>query len=220
MPWTNRPQRPVILACGDSITQGTGSTDLTGWRPAVDDAFRARVGVSLDWRGYTLCTGTRYGYMCGGAGRETGEVLAAMQVQVPAIRPTLVVLFVGTNDAQHRAAGTGTPPTEAQSGVNLGLMLTEAQNVGAAVVVVTSLPPSTDAAKDAALVSQNAVFASTVAGHAWAAHCATVNARTAITSIPSWQTAALDADGVHPNDTGYAALATVLTSGIQTAWGS
>lgn len=205
-----------VMKAGDSITYATGSALTNGWRLAFTQtltALRPVMPVGSD-----RTASTAFGdLMTGGTGQETDEILAKLNVDVPLYRPDILVIVAGTNDANHRTAPSGTPPTQAESVANISAMLTLAQTYGAKVVLGCPLTPNTVSAYDTAVQAQDAAVLAMVAAHPWylAGGVALADLRTAIQSVPSWASAAMD-DPTHPNDTGYAPMAVALAAAATT----
>lgn len=201
-----------VLKAGDSITYATGSTSTDGWRLVFTQALTALRPVMALGGSATASTAS-YDVMSGGTGYETDEILAALQVDVPRFRPQIIVIVAGTNDANHRTAPSGTPPTQAQTVTNISDMLTLAETYGAKVVFGCPLTPNTVGAYDTAVQAQDAAVLAMVAAHPWyiAGNVALADLRAAILSVPSWSSAAMF-DATHPNDTGYAPMATSLAA--------
>lgn len=216
---TMAPSR-TILKAGDSLTDGFGSTTGSGWRAAVMASVPRWLEVGLVPLGGSATSGGGatgwQDYMSGVSGADTPVILAALTKDVPTFKPDVVTIYAGTNDSNHRVSGFGTPPTLAETVANIGAMITLCQNDFAEVVLVCPLSPNVDPVYDAAIQVQDTAVLAMVATHPWAAHIQLVDARTAITNIASWQVTAM-ADDTHPNDTGYAALATVISSGVVAA---
>lgn len=219
--WTSTPPTPAaVLKAGDSITLGQGSTSGDGWRAQVMASVVLPLGYGLIPLGSSATTGGGASgwqdYMTGGSGRETPAILTALQTDAPKFLPKIVTIFAGTNDSNHRVSGFGTPPTLAETVANLSLMIDACAAVGSRVVFVCPLPPNVDPVYDAAIQVQDTAVLAMINAHAYQGKVTRVDARAAILSVPSWQVAAMS-DDTHPNDTGYAALATVISAGVVAA---
>lgn len=210
-----------MLKAGDSLTYGVGSATKDGWRASTMASVVSPLGYGLVPLGSAAtASGGAAGiqdYMTGGSGQETDEILAALQADVPLWRPGCVTIFAGTNDSNHRVSGFGAPPTLEQTVANLSLMIDACATVGAKVVFVCPLPPNVLTTYDDALQVQDAAVLAMIAAHAYQGSVTLVDARAPILAVPSWQVAAM-ADDTHPNDTGYAAIATAMTTGIVAAF--
>jgi lysophospholipase L1-like esterase len=214
--WSTTPRPLRVIKAGDSITYATGSALTNGWRLSFTQALVA--GRAVMAVGSDRTASTAFGdLMTGGTGQETDEILALLTVDIPLYRPDLVVIIAGTNDSNHRTAPSGTPPTQAQSVANISSMLDLAQTYGAKVVLGCPLTPNTVGAYDTAIQAQDAAILAMIAAHPWylAGYVALADLRAAIQSVPSWATAAMD-DATHPNDTGYAPMATALSTAALT----
>lgn len=207
--WTSAPSPVRRVQAGDSITYGLGSTSGDGWRVEADRLILTGTGRGVLALGASSTGSTStFDRMSGGSGQETDEILAALQVDVPAYRPHLVRIMAGTNDSNHRQGNSGTPPTLQQSVANISSMLDLCRTYAAEVVLVCPLPPNVDANFDAAIQSQDAAILAMVAAHPYAAHVHLVNARAAITADAGW--AAAYPDNTHPGDSAHAALAAAI----------
>jgi acyl-CoA thioesterase-1 len=106
--------RPIILAFGDSLTEGHGLP--------LGSAYPAMLQAELDRRGY------KYQVINAGVGGDTtGQGLARLSQAVD-LHPEIVILELGGNDGLR-----GTPITSMQS--NLEEMIVAFQNGGAKVVL-------------------------------------------------------------------------------------
>lgn len=150
--------------------------------------------------------------MCGGSGQETDDILTAASTWLPRYAPSGVFIWAGTNDAQRRASGSGSPPTRAQTVANLSSLIDLAQAAAAPVVIVTQLQPNLTPAKDAEFIAQDADVVAMVAAHPWTAQCTTLDLRTPTLAVPGWSS--MYFDDTHYNDAGYAFVAPLIHAAL------
>lgn len=205
-----RDWTPVdVLMAGDSITVGIGSTSGRGMRPHLREAFEA---ADVEHGARTLRFVGSVNDACmdhfGVSGRPIPTLRDAIAAEVAAKSPAMLSLLIGTNDARNNGVTydeTATPAAYAD-------LLANAYAADPALpVVVCTLPPMAD---------------STANGNA--AHLTNELTRTGgivetaqdggqsitVCDLRSAITIAHLADGVHPNDAGYALLA----ASLETAW--
>jgi lysophospholipase L1-like esterase len=178
--WAARAEqdRQAVVFLGDSITQGWGD-DFSGWFPGMKIANR---GISGD---------------------TSRGVLIRLQEDVLALRPKAVVLLIGTNDLEEKAA----PETVAG---NLKLILAAlARHDAAMPIVLCQVFPSAETkARPAAQIKKiNQLYAAAVKGNAQ------------VTLLETWPLFA-DPKGdanpaefpdlLHPNQAGYGKWAAAL----------
>jgi lysophospholipase L1-like esterase len=97
-PLTPVPERPRIMALGDSITYGIGSTSRTGYRTALGARLTA-AGVQYDLVG-SQHSGSGAGDLDheGHPGWRVDQVADRVDGWLAAARPDVVLLDIGTND--------------------------------------------------------------------------------------------------------------------------
>ncbi|MFE2911258.1 SGNH/GDSL hydrolase family protein [Kitasatospora indigofera] len=178
-----------ILAAGDSITVGTGSTDGTGYRGWLPSIL-ARQGVT-----------PRFTVVAEG-GRTMREMTPAILAALPTAKPSIVILAFGTNDA----AQPDLTDWAGRCGTLVDQILASDPKVRV-VVVRPALSRATWLANGEATVDAavDQVVASRRAGGR------VVSAD--LTAVP----ARMLSDGVHPFDSGYLLMAEVLAAAI-TPW--
>jgi lysophospholipase L1-like esterase len=178
--WAARVEkdRGAVVLLGDSITQGWGE-DFSGWFPGMKIANR---GISGD---------------------TSRGVLIRLKEDVLALRPQAVVLLIGTNDLEEKAA----PETIA---ANLKLILAELarQDAKMPVVLCQVFPSSASKSRPADQIRKlNQLYAGAVKGNPQ------------VTLVETWPLFA-DPQGdaipgqfpdlLHPNSAGYARWAAAL----------
>lgn len=207
--------RRNVIFCGDSITDGVGGL-------AGGGGFRGQVLGSRSYNGMPWNTGgsaitgvfgaNRY---CGGSGQTIAQIDANLIIDGVQWQYDTIVAHVGTNDATQR--NTGGVPTLATSQANLTTFLDRirAQQPTARVFFALIIP-NTNAGADALIVAQNAAFAAQIAARADAGFITTVDMYTAFTANPAWATAWMS-DATHPNQQGYATMATTWITALAAA---
>jgi lysophospholipase L1-like esterase len=167
-----------IVAIGDSITAGYGCS--SSW-PGILSAI---IGQGVSNQGV------------GGIATAQGVALTAQVVS--GMRPSTVMILLGTNDVN----GGGNTSAAAN---NIASMIYIARSAGARVIVGT-IPPFVGpvAGKNASVVSLN----SKIVGVAAASGAAVADVYGAFGNNPSL----MQSDGFHPNDSGQQVIASVFGS--------
>jgi acyl-CoA thioesterase I len=191
--------RPVsIIALGSSSTEGAGASAPDRTYPA---RLAAQIRVSLPEAHVTVANR-------GVGGQLADAVLARLDTDVLAVRPTLVIWQVGTNEALR-----GMDPAQFDALLDEGLRRIAA--VGSDIVLMDyqlapRMPPEDKAGVYDEIIGKEA-----------RAHGVSLFSRTAL--MRSWQAADPNAndmigpDGLHHSDRGYACLAASLDSAIVAA---
>lgn len=205
--------RLIVMPIGDSITVGTNSTTLGGYRHKIFEG-RAYQGLPYVSRGTTEAGSIGENRICGQSGERTDEVLARLQTDAHTFAPNVALYHCGTNDCTQRNSGVAPPPTEAQSVqyVMDALDLLRAANAKM-YVLVALIVPNQNAGADAQVTSYNAALKTAIelrADYA-AGFVVEVDMNAAFRANPSWATDYMG-DTTHPNAAGYAVMAT--------AWGN
>ena len=183
-----------VMPLGDSITEGYLSSDGTGYRGPLNTALADRHPV---WLGsLTDPTGLRHE---GHSGWTADELAAQARGWVSAgVRPRYVLLMAGTNDINRGqdAAGAFSDLQHLVAEVHAG--------APTAVVIVAKIPtiPERDATVQA--------FNATIAGLATTGAPGGTRVVDMYTAVP----AAMLADGLHPTNAGYAAMAQVWAAAL------
>jgi lysophospholipase L1-like esterase len=185
--WAKRVEadRGSVVFLGDSITQGWGD-DFGGAFPGMKVANR---GISGD---------------------TTRGVLIRLKEDVLSLKPTAIVLLIGTNDLEE-----GADPEMIVSNLKLILAELKAHDAKMPVILCQVFPSSTSKKRPAAKIKQvNELYAAAVKGDAQ------------VTVMETWRLFA-DADGnarkaefpdlLHPNKTGYGMWASAIRPILATA---
>jgi lysophospholipase L1-like esterase len=175
-----------------SITYGQGSSQRNGYR---DDLYRLleRDGNVVNMVGNNPAVGSTFKDKDteGWKGFTIDQVAGKMRASMPKNRPNIVTLLVGTNDMWKRVDLPNAP-------ARLGKLIDGVLNFPPlTMVIVSSLPPNSDAKMQARINSYNAALPGVVQKRAKAgkwvlfADCGkTVKVSDLV-------------DGTHPNDAGY-----------------
>lgn len=98
---------PKILAAGDSITFGSGSTDGGGWRTLLD-ARLADAGMTRQWVGPTVAAGLAH---YGNSGWTISQMNAGIGAVITTYDPDILILLIGRNNMDD-ATEAANAPTE------------------------------------------------------------------------------------------------------------
>lgn len=199
-----------ILPLGDSITFGIGSTTLSGYRADLQKKLTA-AGAKVEYVGPTKTGKTNHaGYLGYTINQISSKTDAAL-----ALKPNVVCLMAGTND--HLWGSTaGADPKTASTRVT-ALIDKIVKGAPDAVVLVTTIPP----------FGLNEGIYAKYKSSAYPpdefnkqlpliAKAATEKGGKVLAVDPKLTTKDLS-DGVHPNDAGYAKMATAWFNGIEDA---
>jgi lysophospholipase L1-like esterase len=209
-----------IMPLGDSITAGTGSTDLGGYRVEI---FRRAVAaaqsitfVGRSVSGPTTVSGKPFprsheghpGYLID-TGPERPGILPLIDAAFAANMPNIVLLMIGTNDIPWMLDLANEP-------MRLGVLIDKIISVAPkALIVVAQIGPTSMDDRTALVQAYNAGIPAVVAQRAAAGkHVIMVDMFTAFTSNPNYKTALLF-DEVHPNDAGHVILGGVWYNAIK-----
>jgi lysophospholipase L1-like esterase len=197
-----------LMPVGDSITNGTGSSELAGYRRPL------RALLDADSLDYDFV-----GTNAGEAGHHqgiSGWKIAQMTAELPSyltycsdsnydVRvPHVFLLMMGTNDVNQS-------PDTAQAVADLdGLVDLMSQQVPTALIVVAQIVPNGDAALDASrVVPFNAAIPGMIEAHrARGQRVVGVDMHSTLSHPGDFD------DSLHPNDSGYAKMAAVWNGAI------
>ena len=216
--WSQRrrcaPRTPRILVIGDSLTASSAI-----WRLLLTNSERVRLG-GLAAPQFVGGVALDFGQAGSAAsGWETDDALTQATLDVPLYRADVGIIWIGTNDAQKRGAGTGTPPTRAASVANVSSTVDLFATALAHVILVDKLQPNTTAAKETEMVATSAAVRTMILAHSWylAGHVTIVDLWTPTTAIVGWDVSQYT-DDTHYNDTGNAIPAAAFATAMATAW--
>lgn len=184
-------------AAGEQRVVFMGNSITSGWAPFFDTQF----------------SGKPY-YGRGISGQTTPQMLLRFHQDVVALEPSVVVILAGTNDI----AGNSGPSSLEMIKDNIEAMTELAQSHGLRVVICSVLPVADYPWKKGLepgpkIVALNAMLRALAASHGAEYadfHGAMVDGQL---GLP----ASLAADGVHPNEKGYAIMATIVERAIADA---
>ncbi|MDX2054638.1 MAG: SGNH/GDSL hydrolase family protein [Polyangiaceae bacterium] len=192
-----------ILPLGDSITFGVGSTHEAGYRLSL---FRAATQAgklitfvgSADPNGPSMVDSVPFPRAHEGhSGFTIAQIRALTSATLQANTPHIVLLHIGTNDAEEQQ--TDRPSPSALGGL-IDQIAAEAPN---ALIVVAQIIPliNPDVGLQAGLSAYNQAIPNLVSTRAASGmHIISVNMNAALAGSPSSETMA---DDYHPNDVGY-----------------
>lgn len=190
-PVRDAPRPDTYLAFGDSITDGAGSTDETGYRTQLEALLKARFGRAVVING-------------GRPGADSRIGARAAAAALDRHRPAVTLILFGTNDWRDDPKD---PPLPAATSNSLRKIVREAKGRGSLPFLAT-LPP-TNIGFDANVPAARNEWVSRVnlrlREMAREEHVALVDVHAAMVAAGPLRT--LFADGVHPNDAGYAVIA-------------
>ncbi|TFK21553.1 FG-GAP repeat domain-containing protein [Coprinopsis marcescibilis] len=181
-----------IMPLGASITFGVGSSQGNGYR---DDLYNllARDGNTVNMVGSNPATGSTFHDKDteGWPGAIIDEVAGRMRASMPINRPNIATILVGTNDMS-RNIDVGNAPRR------LGTLIDQLLDFPPlTLVVVSSLPPNSNAATNARINAFNAALPGVVQQR--------VNAGRSVIFADCGRLVGLNEipDGTHPNDGAY-----------------
>ncbi|KAJ6583493.1 lipolytic enzyme [Mycena vulgaris] len=193
-----------IMPLGASITFGVGSTDGNGYRADLYNLLAAdgnTVNMVGSQKSGDFIDPDNEGYPGFIITQVDTKGVAAMPVQ----RPNIVTLLVGTNDMLQNVDPAGAPAR----------LATVIQHVldapSLTLVVLSTLPPNSNAAANERITAYNAAMAGVVQGFVDAGRSVVLVDCHAVIAVGDL------VDGTHPNDAGYARMAKVFYDGIQAA---
>ncbi|WP_432832370.1 FG-GAP-like repeat-containing protein [Dactylosporangium sp. CA-092794] len=195
-----------IMPLGDSITSGTGSSGMNGYRVPLQQRLRD-AGVGFDFVGsQSDGVSTADTQHEGHSGWRIDEIAARLPDWLAGYRPQVVTLHLGTNDMIQNYQTAGAVD-------RLGGVIDQIfAGLPQATVVVSSLVPSRDPAIEARIRAFNQGMSDMVQRRTDSGrHLVFVN----MNAVDNGDLA----DDVHPNDAGYAKMAKVFDVGVLTAIG-
>ncbi len=194
-----------IMPVGDSITDGYNIPG--GYRIHLEDALAGDGGYQFDFVGSlangpaSLADPEHEGH----TGRRIDELAPLIDATVARHRPEVMLLTIGTNDVLRSHA-------LAQAPQRLSELIDRMVHVApSATILVSSLTPQRDSAREARVRSYNAAIPAIVRDKV------AQGKRVQFIDMHSALTAADLADGVHPNTTGYRKMAAVWRAALPAA---
>ncbi|MFI1188194.1 FG-GAP-like repeat-containing protein [Streptomyces californicus] len=195
--------RLAVMPLGDSITEGAGSTTRSSYRAALWNKLGGHAST-LDFVG-----SLQHGELPdrdheGHSGWRIDQLQANIATWLPAARPNVVLLHIGTND-MNRNYEVATAP--ARLGALIDQIVTAAPNM---TVIVSSLVPSTTPEVQARVAAFNARIPGLVKERRDRGY------KVGFVDMASVTAADLN-DSLHPNNNGYLKMADVFYGGIAQA---
>jgi len=213
---TVKVRNPYLLMVGDSITNGSVTTDSLGYRRIVQDWL---IPGTYEMIG-SVVTGVAsnvYGRKCEGTGGEQAsttetKIYGFLSTYWPtrqANKNDTITILIGSNDI---TAGR----TPAQISLSITNMVKMIHRYCPDIkVYVLSTPPRTNDTLDAATTAANVQIYSDIATlQATKSNLYWVDDNAAIKLNASWKTVCM-ADTIHPNDAGHEAIGKVLADAIK-----
>ncbi len=199
-----------IMPLGNSITEGIGSTDGSGYRLPLYN-FLTNANVSFDFVG-----GLQHGNVLSDKDHEGHAGIKADDLQVTnyltANPADVILLEIGTNDISSNESAT-----QVRDDLEAILDAIFAQNPSARTYLSTTIPRRDN--KQATTESLNALLPALVSTKvANGQDVVLVDIAARILSETNWQTTLMD-DDKHPNDQGYEILAQEWFNALQGAGG-
>jgi lysophospholipase L1-like esterase len=196
--------RPVkIMPLGDSITWGVGSSTTSSYRADLWRQLVTGAGLAVDFVGSGQSGALPDTDNEGHSGWRIEQLTASIDGWLAATTPDVVLLHIGTNDMNQNFDIANAP-------ARLGQLLDRIRtDTPSAVVVVAAIVPSTDPTVNGRVNAFNAAVPGVVAAHP--------NARFA--DLNTTIGTADMADTLHPNDGGYAKMASLWYSALQAVLG-
>lgn len=187
--------RRRILCMGDSITRGALSSHGQGYRLELGQRFTAG-GVDHEF------------FLAAVGGSRSNELLAWAKVATEAVRPDLVILHIGTNDAAYDGRGAGFEDRYAQ------LLVEILNGHPPAIILPTFIHYPTTAWMAAACGGgiNDAIYRQAMPGVG--PHGTRCLTPADMQSLP----AAWLPDGIHPDDTGHAWMGRQYYRRLQSLW--
>lgn len=191
------PRPHTYMAFGDSITEGAGSSDEFGYRPRLEAALRDRFGQAEVINEGTPAADSRRGQR---------TIAAALRRH----RPAATLILLGTNDWDD------TPREPVSTANALRRIVREVKAHGSRPYLAT-IPPTNTGFDANVPPARNAWVARTnTLIRALARDDGAVLVDLHAAFLAAAPPAALFADGVHPNDTGYALIASAFFDALTT----
>ncbi|WP_229713574.1 GDSL-type esterase/lipase family protein, partial [Streptomyces fuscichromogenes] len=199
------PSPATLMALGDSITYGLGSSTGAAYRAEMHDALTT-VGFTYDavgseQSGSNLADPDNEGH----SGWRIDQIAAAVDGWLTAYHPNVVTLHIGTNDMNQNYAVATAPD-------RLGALIDQiVRDRPGVLLVVSTLVPSKDAAVNARISAYNASIPAVVASrHSAGDHVYLVDQGAVTTAELS--------DTLHPDDEGYRRMGRAFAAGVNAAY--
>ncbi len=188
-----------IMPLGDSITYGAGSSTGGGYRLPLWNALKTS-GFSIDFVGSVQAGPIGFDRQNEGhPGWKIDQISAKVVNWLTTYRPGIILLHIGTNDFVKND-----DPAQAPARLNQLLNLITTTLPGATVIIAQILPLLRSARLNAEVIAYNAAIPQVVqAARAAGKHVQYVD------MYHSVQPDGMLPDHIHPNDIGYALMASV-----------
>ncbi len=198
-----------LMPLGASITYGTGSSDGNGYRSKLYDGLKGVTTGVIDFVGRIQNPASTMADKDneGRPGQRIDEVLGEARCAVPTFKPNVVTLLVGTNDMVQDFQVGGAPD---RLGQLIDQILVDSPK---ATVLVSTVPPNTDASKpgiNARTSAFNAALPGMVA-------LRRASGKNVLLVDPGLTAADVGPDHIHPTDGGYLKIAQAFLQRVEEA---
>jgi lysophospholipase L1-like esterase/predicted esterase len=185
-----------IMPLGDSLTYGTGATAQGGYRQPLWNLFQAGPMSNVDFVGSQTdpAAGSFDRDHEGHPGYRIDEIDGGIVGWLSSGQPDTILLMIGTNDMIQDYDVANAP-------TRLSALITKTWQNSGAHIYVASIPPMTDAERQARALAYNATIAGIVSQKA----AEGINA--SYVDVYSVVSTGDLPDGVHPNASGYSDIA-------------
>jgi len=210
----NQIERPVAVAratlrvmpLGDSITYGVGSTTRGGYRVKLwQDCATAHLHVTFVGSQIDGPASLPYRENEGHPGWRINQIASRVVDWLKTYQPQVILLQIGTNDIVYNDH-VSTAPQRLRS-----LLLQISETLPNAKILVAQITPLRNTRWDAEVVTYNAAIPAMVTS--LAAQGLPVRYVDMYHAVPVSNLG----DGIHPNDSGYASMASVWYHGLHAA---
>ncbi len=189
-----------VMALGDSITYGVGSSTSSSYRAALWNRLVGGAGLSIDFVGSQQSGALPDSDNEGHPGWRIEQITASIDGWIASTQPDVVLLHIGTNDMAQNFDVANAP-------ARLGELIDRiVADDPAVVVLVAAIVPATDATVDARIAAFNAAVPGVVSARS--AHARYVDLNSTITAADM-------NDSLHPNDIGYDKMASLWFSALE-----
>ncbi|MBB5868772.1 lysophospholipase L1-like esterase [Allocatelliglobosispora scoriae] len=190
-----------IMPLGDSITWGAGSSTTSSYRAALWTTLVRQFGHGIDFVGSVQSGSLPDTDNEGHSGWRIDQIAASFNGWAATYQPTVVTLHIGTNDMNQNYQVATAPD-------RLGALIDQiTTQLPQATVLVASIVPALDAAIQARINTFNAAVPGLVSARANAGK------KVRFVNMATLGNADL-ADTLHPNDAGYAKMASIWASAL------
>jgi len=195
-----------VMPLGDSITFGAQSLTQRGYRGPLYDQLAAH-GGQVEFVG-SLRSGPAPSAHEGHSGWVISQIAGIANDAIATYRPNVVLLHIGTNDMNNAVDPPGSTAAQARLGNLIDQILAADPQLTLVVstIVLSNISTTQERIKDYNEAIPGLVAARRAAGK-----------KIALVDMGALTSTDLDHDDLHPNDSGYAKMATAFHGGIVAA---